>query len=190
MLLITIVSANIRFYQEQITIRLILPDTIEVGGLYFFKNESNHPSSSAIFYPFPTDSGLSQAHKISVFSVSHKKNIQFTQKENGIEWFYLLKASSSDTVEVIYRQISKSFSGRYIVTTTHFWDQPLDSAKFFLICPPTAVLTFWSFPADTVYIYKDTLVYYASFSNFMPKQDVLFSWNISHKPFFHKIKAK
>jgi hypothetical protein len=177
---------RLEFHSEIIRLR-IAADTLEVEGEYRFLCPAAASHGAALFYPYPIDSLLGEAHTVSLATRPAHGEWQpapFKEVERrdgpgraGARW--RLPSCTSDTLEVhtIYRQALAARYARYIVTSTKAWQQPLVRARFEIYLPENAVPRSFSYAFERVDS-DDGACYVFETEQFLPDRDIVVEWEI------------
>lgn len=160
----------IRFFQENISIKVYPDKIIKVEGIYYFKNTLNLPVSIIMRYPFPVDEYHYYPFYIDI------PNIYFERKDNDIIMPVNFKPFEIKKIKVIYKQKLKDKKARYILKTTEKWGKPLQEAFFKIEVPVCFKNIHLSYKADSFEILKDKKIFYIHKKNFFPKKDLLIEW--------------
>lgn len=169
-------SAPIRFDSEIIRIKMI-PDSIEVEGIYQMLCHYTGMPQIGLFYPYPEDSLLGGAHSLLLEARNPQGDwlpLQFMESKmgNGARWRVPLDRGDTLQIRTVYRQARKTTYGRYIVTTTSAWGRPLENARFEITLPEGAREPEFSFPFELTdegyYLYETT--------KFLPDVDIIVHW--------------
>jgi hypothetical protein len=138
------------FIKETIAVSILVPDTVEVMGDYFFTAADSSVVRMPLFYPFPVDSSGEYPCFIEVKNTGSGKAIEFGRDEQGIMFPVSARAGDTTAVTVVYKQRVKNRSGRYILTTTGIWGRPLIDSKYSVSVPDNATLNYMSYECDSV----------------------------------------
>ena len=169
-------AEGVLFKKERVAVTIIACDTIEIEGTYIFENRDTVTCTVPMYYPFPVDSVHCYPHKIILRKNNRRSDTGYTVLKKGIRWRMSIGAGRTDSIVVIYRQKTNSPQGSYILTTTRFWDTPIETADFSITLSTRMVLTYWSFTNDTLYHSNNRLVYGARRVTFFPQKDMEFRW--------------
>jgi hypothetical protein len=164
------------FIKETIAVSILVPDTVEVMGDYFFTAADSSVVRMPLFYPFPVDSSGEYPCFIEVKNTGSGKAIEFGRDEQGIMFPVSARAGDTTAVTVVYKQRVKNRSGRYILTTTGIWGRPLIDSKYSVSVPDNATLNYMSYECDSVAPAGKRLVYQFFKKRFMPDRDLTFTW--------------
>lgn len=167
--------AKITFERERIDV-FISGDTMEVSGIYYFTNNDSITGHMSIYYPFPTDSIHEYPHFIRLIAMSANQDTSYTKLSEGIGFNLTVRPGKTDSIKIIYRQRVYYCQGRYILTTTKYWNKPFAKAEYSITFPSHLTLNYWSFEFDSIFQNKGKFTYYAHRKNFMPKEDMIMKW--------------
>jgi hypothetical protein len=172
------IFSPVRFDREKIEI-WAADGQIQVHGLYHYRNRFPLPISFSLGLPFPVD----VMHPVpSTFSIaelsangSDSKDIAPRNYHGGIVFRLWFAPREEKWISVDYIQGAFQPSGRYILTTTSKWKQPIDQGEYVLHLAAAEELA-----ASNYALQKDlsgpAKEYSFSRSNFYPVADWTFSW--------------
>jgi hypothetical protein len=171
-------AAELLFIKETIAVSILVPDTVEVMGDYFFSTAGSSAAvvRTSLFYPFPVDSSGEYPCFIEVKNARSGKTIEFGRGDQGIMFPVSAQAGDTTAVTVVYKQHVKNRSGRYILTTTGIWGRPLIDSRYSVSVPDNITLTYVSYECDSVSSTGSRLVYQFFKKQFMPDRDLIFTW--------------
>jgi hypothetical protein len=171
-------SGDLLFVKEMIAVSVVVPDTVEVRGDYFFTiaDSSAAATRTPLFYPFPVDSYGEYPCFIEVKNACSGKAIDFGRQEQGIMFPVEARAGDTAAVTVVYKQRVNNRSGRYILTTTSSWGRPLVDSRYSVSVPNDVTLSYLSYECDSVASAGDRLMYQFFKKEFMPDRDLTFTW--------------
>jgi hypothetical protein len=171
-------AGNVLFIKETIAVSVLVPDTVEVRGDYFFTaaDSSLAAALTSLFYPFPVDSSGEYPCFIEVKNARSGKAIEFGRQEQGIMFPVEARAGDTTAVTIVYKQRVKKNSGRYILTTTGTWGRPLVDSRYSVSVPNNVTLNYMSYECDSVASAGDRLIYQFFKKKFMPDRDLAFMW--------------
>jgi len=172
-----LLAGDLRFASENIDVRILPPDTVEVTGEYFFASSDSSACAGRVIYPFPADSGAGDPFGIIVRQNDTRKDLPFGRVVRGITFAVEVHEKGTTGITVIYRQRFATGTGRYILTTTAGWGRPLVNSRYSLHVPVNTVLEYLSYECDTVFTSGTDLTYYFFKREFMPDRDLVFSWH-------------
>ena len=172
----TLFASNLHFLEEAIKIEIYSDDTITVKGTYIFKSEDTSSIQHTLFYPFPVDSNSDYPSYIAVYIGESNREEAFKRREGGIVFSFSVAPASFCTTTVVYKQNVHRYSGKYIVTTTEFWNEPLVSGHYSIVVYDKYNLSYLSYACDTVIQRKNCLEYSFSREHFMPQKEIEFLW--------------
>lgn len=161
----------IRFFQEEIYIKVYEDSILEVEGVYHFKNLTNLPVSIIMRYPFPVD----KYHEYP-FYIKINKNIPFERKGNDIVMPVNFGPFETKEITIKYKQKLKGKKARYILTTTRKWEKPLEDAFFKIEITNYFKNLKISYKPDSSKTFKNKKIFYIHKVNFFPEKDLVIEW--------------
>lgn len=170
-------ASNLHFLEETINIEIYSDDIIKVKGTYIFKSEDTSAIQHTLFYPFPVDSNNHYPSKISVYFRENNREECFERRKEGILISFPVAPGSLCTTTVVYKQHVNHYSGKYIITTTELWNEPLIRGYYSIVIYEKYNLSYLSYTCDTVIQRKNCVEYSFSRENFMPQKDIEFLWH-------------
>jgi hypothetical protein len=171
-------AAELRFWKENISVRIHAVDTITVTGTYYFKSSTGEALSSGLFYPFPLDSIHDFPVRYSVRSGASGKAIVSRKSGTGLYFSVDILPNAVCSVLVSYTQHVRQPSARYILTTTAAWRQPLGPSNYSVALPSAWTLSYLSYETDSVTSRGGLTTYHFFRDNFMPERDLGFAWEV------------
>jgi hypothetical protein len=150
---------------------------VAVSGTYYFKNLTNQTKTAKIFYPFPIDEYHYYPDLILV------SGFDYTKTDSGISFIMKFKPLSLESLAVFYEQRLTNTQARYILTTTQRWQNPLVKARFIINVPENFTAIQLAYPPDSSIKKDNRIYYYIMKKNFMPKKDLIVTWQYSILPF-------
>lgn len=169
-------AGSILFERERIDAVLLSCDTLEISGIYYFSNIDSSAKTMSIFYPFPIDSFHIYPHFIRLVAMSKKQDTSYSMLSGGIGFNISVGPGKTDSIKIIYRQKIHHGQGRYILTTTKYWNKPFERADYSITFPLQITLNYWSFQFDSLAQNKDNITYFAHRKLFMPTEDMIMKW--------------
>ncbi|MBN1127753.1 MAG: DUF4424 family protein [Chitinispirillaceae bacterium] len=169
-------TADVRFLSETIAITILPPDTLIVHGEYCFTTEDSATIPYSLYYPFPVDSVSSFPFFISVVDKKSASIIKYNDNPQGILFNFPVTGGDTAIITVTYKQRVKQQTGRYILTTTANWGEPLEQGRYSVRIPSRCTLSHLSYVCDSVERKKNHLVYRFEKTDFMPVRDLTFIW--------------
>jgi len=172
-------DAPLRFDTEIIRIH-VEPDSLRIEGHYRFVVSEPRPGFQTLLYPYPADSLLGGARTVSLEWQSGDRPWQaldFRELANGggARWPVPLPAEGWVEVRTVYRQARLADYGRYIVTTTRGWANPLRHALFEIHLPEGVQPLTFSYPFKRVITAEDNCYLFEA-NEFFPERDIIFTW--------------
>ena len=170
-------SGPVSFYREHVTVRPSEGRT-RVAGHYYFRNTTSESVEVAIGYPFPVDAHHAPPSIVEVWriSVDETDPVGFHRGDSHARWRMNLAPMQEQHFFVRYVQRTSLRHAVYIVTTTQEWGEPIELAEFEFRIPAALGDVRLSFEPDSMAVQADTLVYYASWKDFMPDSDLEVWW--------------
>jgi hypothetical protein len=169
-------AAEIHFCNETIAVSILPPDTVAVYGEYFFTNPDSTQASTSLYYPFPVDSISTYPFSISVADKKSSTVMYYEESPQGVLFNFPVQGGDTSIISVSYKQKVKRQTGRYILTTTANWGEPLGNSRYSVRIPSAYTLSYLSYERDSVIRKKNHLVYCFFKTNFMPDRDLIFTW--------------
>ena len=169
----------IRFDSEIIRIKM-MPDSIEVEGIYQMLCRYTGMPQIGLFYPYPEDSLLGGARSLFLEARTPRGPswpLEFMESSmgTGARWRVPLDRGDTLLIRTVYRQARKTTYGRYIVTTTSAWGRPLRNARFEITLPAGARDPEFSFPFEL----SEEGYYFYETTDFLPDVDIIVNWKPS-----------
>jgi hypothetical protein len=170
----------LRFHSEIIKLS-VEGDSLTVEGLYRFVSLPTSLEYTGLFYPYPADSLMGQAHMVAVQARDPIQGwIDLVYKEAeippGSDWKVPLGVADTLEIRAVYRQHLHARHARYIVTSTKAWQQPLRWARFEIRLPEGAKSQRFSFPFE-LRTAEDDVYYYFEAEEFLPDRDIIVEWS-------------
>lgn len=156
------------FYRERITITCHERE-VEIEGIYYFRNLTGGTITMTIQYPFPVDAQHPFPHEIAV------ENYSFRKDSLNIYLHMSMTPGEEKTIRFFYKQFHYNKSAKYILSSTQYWDNPIQQADFF-ISVPQAWKTGISLVPSRTDVKEGRVIYYLSRQNFYPKEDLVITW--------------
>lgn len=183
--LLNLYPQPVSFFKEKIEIIIEDKDFIVIGD-YYFLNKSNQELKINLFYPFKINEHLSYPDSINVTNKINSP-IHFTKEREGI--LIPLNIVSNDTAyfNVYYKQKSSINKAEYILTTTKYWKQPLQSAEYIIKIPEQFILkdislkpyiekTEYTSNTNNSFLKPLYQTYLINKNNFMPDTNLIVEW--------------
>lgn len=175
LLLLFSASGDLQFWRERIVVDILPPDTVQVTGTYFFRSRSGRQLRRAVLYPFPHDSTALEPDTVMV-SGPDGSPIRFRQETHAVSFPVHVPENGVCSLTVVYRQRFRGSTGRYILTTTKTWNEPLGPSTFSVSVPDSLILTHVSYVCDTMVQDSGRTTCRFRRDRFMPERDFVFSW--------------
>jgi hypothetical protein len=144
-----------------------------VRGEYFFYSATGLGETAAIVFPFFESEGLDYPHAVSV-----KGTQSFDKKDNGIAFPVHVAGKERTKIEIEYVQKIMGCTFGYVTTSALRWAMPVKSATFSIALPGSLEKRNPSVPEHfSKSKGGDTILYVAEIDNFVPREDVVVSWD-------------
>ena len=141
-----------------------------VNGKYTFVHDAKVASQHRITYPFPVNTA--DIYDINVLNVTNASQVSYTRKADFIQFDLQFKPKDTLEVCVSYKQKTREVN-TYILKSTHFWNAPLQTAKYTLTVKPPVRIAQFSYKPDRSVKKADETVYYWSKKRFYPSEDFI-----------------
>jgi hypothetical protein len=173
------IAMPLRFDAEVIRLR-VTGDSLEVDGSYYFLCQGGRAPHTTLFFPYPRDSLLGEAHMVALEcrcprAAWQPMRFEEVPRSTGARWWVPLDLGDSLEVRACYRQALLGCYARYIVTTTKAWRQPLKHARFEIYLPDSARPVNFSYPFERHTAEEQTFYLYEA-TDFMPEWDITVEW--------------
>jgi hypothetical protein len=155
-----------RFVGEEVSLTLN-GLCLEVSGTYYFENLTDKRVRAILFYPFPLSSYEHYPEWIEVYGAD------FREVQEGIVLEFNLDRRAFGVIRVEYEQSLDSLCGRYILTTTKSWREPLDWAIYEVRVPKDVSEVHISLPILEVHEDSLSRLFRSTFFKFLPKRDLV-----------------
>lgn len=158
----------------------ITSDSVEVRGTFVLLCRETVEESIPLFFPFPPDSLLGEAHMVELrFRDGADSSASGRWEElpdaPGVRWWMPPCPGDSIVAEFVYRQEIHAEYARYIVTSARIWGRPLRYAGFEIRLPAGAEPIEFSYPFEQRGVGEQT--YYAwETEDFFPDRDIIVRW--------------
>lgn len=163
----SIYGQGITFKEEYIDFSIV-DSRFKINGIYMLVNESDQDLSQYLLYPFPDDSTTID----SIFVYDYLMgNIYFERNKNSIGFEVNVPSGETLLLNIGYQQLIHANHIKYILTTTKFWNKPLNKAVYSLTTNKDIVVDFFSYEPDTLIENGDQYLYKWEKYNFMPEKD-------------------
>ena len=169
----------LQFEKEKIRIN-ITNDTCIVKGDYYFRNTTREQVHATMPYPVAISDSLPVPYFIRVTDLSGGDEVLTEQLNSSYIFEITVPPYSTRTYRIEYRQHTPYKYFEYILTTTVFWNKPLQSADFLIFLPDDHVLQFLSLPHDAIEETGENTIYYIHRDNFMPTKNLVIIWEKNH----------
>jgi hypothetical protein len=171
---ISINATDIIFQKEEVTLRVLHKDSLEVTGTYWFVNKSKQKVYLPIYFPFKIDEY--SEYPSYIFLARSGETIPYKGEHERIKWEMEIAAESKDSVILVYRQHVRKQLGCYIVLTAKKWNRLLDRAEFKVSLPENCLLQYCSFNTDSIVVMDKMVNYFFIYEPFSPQQDLFVQW--------------
>ena len=139
-----------------------------INGIYSFQNKNNRDINQQIIFPFADE--LTKIDSIRIVNLNLDKKIDFSRKDNSVRFAVFLPANDTVDINIFYRQ-KTSAKNKYIITSTQFWEKPLEKAVYTLTAEQNIKIKSFSYLPDSIEEFNDRKLYIWEKYNFMPKED-------------------
>lgn len=162
-------------------------DRLEVSGTFLLLCREPITEPIALFFPFPVDALLGEAHMVSLrFRVGgDDAGIPGRWEEvpgnPGVRWWMPPCPGDSLVAEWVYRQAIRAEYARYIVLSARLWGRPIRYAAFEIALPPGAEPIELSYPFVRRAAGEEA-VYFWETEEFFPDRDVVARWKAGRVP--------
>ena len=172
----------LRFDSEVVRLEII-PDSVQIEGLYRFACTQARGAPLSLVYPYPSDSLMGGARTLQLEGRGPGEvwtALEFKEVSNGRGVRWVLPPCRSESLEVrtVYRQARYAPHAVYIVSSTQAWGRPLRHARFEISLPPGASEPRFSFPfelqaprapnARSLHVFEAT--------EFLPDHEITVDW--------------
>ena len=131
----------LRFVREKIVVTL-RPDDIRVVGLYYYRNPWPVRMSQGMVVPFPVDATHPPPPEVaSELLPGQDASIRRFYFAGQDRFELYVGAGQTVCVRLNYSQYAPDRDGRYILTTTRPWRQPLESGVYRMALEGVALKT-------------------------------------------------
>jgi len=173
----TLKTQNEAFVREEIVFELRADGNVEVKAKYWIKNKKNEDHELNFSYPFPKDPYLKPPEYVAARTVYGDSIVEIKPGFAADHWLLntTLRAGQTPVIEVCYQQKTIESTFKYMLTSTKSWGRALKEANFIIRLPKEYVLTYCSY----VYAQReedDFNSYEIYQTDFIPKQELVFSW--------------
>lgn len=174
--LMTICYAKLNFYKEQITFYLE-ENVFKVKALYFFSNSTKKDISRTLIYPFPVDDTLyGRIDSVTAINLDSSRGALIAYSPQKASIRIDIAAQTTACLKISYQQELLSNKAKYILTTTRFWQNPLNEAKYVLHTSSNLQIENFSYQPDiskkNYYVWKKV--------NFLPENDFEIEFSINN----------
>ena len=166
---------------EKEKIRIIIKGVeCNVKGDYYFRNTTGEQVRAIITYPVAVNDSLPAPHFIRVTDVHGGDEVPTEQLSTSYIFEITVPPYSVRTYRIEYRQRTPFKKFEYILTTTAFWNRPLQSADVLISLPRDFALKFLSFPYDTTEETGGNTIFHLHRDNFLPTKNLVIIWENHH----------
>jgi hypothetical protein len=171
-------AQRFEFYQETLVFE-VSESEFGVNGFYFFKNRTQDTIRQFLLYPFPAVSESAEIVSIqseSLYPGGKEDGVAgWNQKGARIRLFIL--PFDTAVLNIRYKQSLADTQAEYILTSTQFWEQPLEVAVFEMNLPVSLKVDSLSYDADEMVFSEEGLMYTWRFMDFMPQRNFFVSFS-------------
>jgi hypothetical protein len=170
---ITIDCQPIEFFREDIAFT-IQDSLFCVDGIYHFWNITDKPVTKILYYPFPQDGLYGIVDSALIYNLTDSIPVKIIRrKENGVSFKVSLEPFRLGKYNIFYRQKLYGNKAEYILTTTKYWEKPLQVANFQLEIPNHIKIDSLSYEPDSIYVNKGISKYFWQRNDFMPDRNFI-----------------
>lgn len=167
-------SQEIHFSSEKLEF-VIGDNSVSLTGKYRFKNPLDQSVAQPLIYPFVITEDLPFPDSVDVRQ-ENGQPVHFNKGKDFVSFIVKIPPKGNITIDVYYRQPVKKNRFEYILTTTRNWQQPLDSAEFFIRVPEFYDVAELSFPYGWIDTTAGFKTYCLRFEDFYPDKNLIFAW--------------
>ena len=172
-----VAAGDVQFWKEAIDVTIKVPDTVQVSGKYYLKARAvGDTIKTVIFYPFPVDSTLDYPYWYEAAIGTNTPAPHVCKARDGITLEVTVLPQKVCTLTVVYKQHVRQRKGRYILTTTQYWGEPLAAGDYSVEVPSGITLEYLSYPSDTIEDINQATIFRFQRRAFLPDRDLIFSW--------------
>ncbi len=169
-------SQLIRFYQEEVRIR-IYGDSCIVTGTYHFRNLTGTRIAQNLLYPFPVSTELPEPTTVTIVRHPARISVPWWKAPHGVVFTVPLEGHKSAIYEVQYVQKTPAGMMTYILTSTKSWGRTFDEATYSIEIPRGFAIESISIPPDTSWTTERVTVFRTKRRSFMPDRDLVIRWS-------------
>lgn len=165
--------SGLHFTEEDLSFG-IADSVFSVSGIYYFSTE--YPGKYSILYPFPEDELHGDPYDIKVLDMQKGEEITFKSLKNTRSIRFVVKADEDTPVLITYKQRLYSNIARYILLSTHSWQESLGRVEYKLEIPENITINYFSIEPDSHIEMDRYRLYLWQREDFMPNCDLLFEF--------------
>ncbi len=167
--------SGLHFTEEDLSFG-IADSVFTVSGIYYFSTED--PGKYSILYPFPEEELMGDPYDIRVLDMQTEEEIEFKSLKNTRSIRFVVKADDDTPVLISYKQHLYSNIARYILMSTHSWQESLGRVEYKLEVPENISMNFFSIEPDSEIKLENSLLYLWQREDFLPDRDLLFEFEV------------
>ena len=172
---VPVLSQQVSFFAEDL--QFTLSDScFEVGGWYYFRNNTSKEIRQMLFYPFPNLEEYGEVTFVEIHTKNDTSNLVATKSDKGSMFRLQIPANQEKAIWIRYRQKTRSNQAKYIITSTQAWDEPFEEAHYQLQFQANLSTLNSSIPPDSISESNGQVSYYWERKNFMPDRDFEFEF--------------
>ncbi len=165
--------SGLRFIEEDLSFGI--EDSIfSVQGIYYFSTDS--PGKYPILYPFPEDDIHGDPFDIRIMDMQKGEEIKYKTVKKSRSIRFAVKADEDTPVLISYKQRLYSNTARYILMSTHSWQESLGRVEYKLKISENFKITYFSIEPDNEVSLDFGRLYLWQRENFMPDRDLIFEF--------------
>ena len=165
--------SGLHFTEEDLSFG-IADSVFSVRGIYYFATEN--PGKYPILYPFPEDVIYGDPYDISVLDMQTGEEIKFKTLKNTRSIRFNIIADEDTPVLISYKQRLYSNMARYILMSTHSWQESLGRVEYKLNIPENVSISYFSIVPDNEVSLDIGRLYLWQRENFIPNSDLIFEF--------------
>lgn len=168
-------SGLLEFFKEKIILK-IDGEECRVTGFYYFKNNEPDTLNLNLYYPVSSNWQLPFPHFFKVTDCYNNDIIYHRIVKNGIQFQIHIPPREFKTYCVEYHQKTPGNTMAYILTTTSYWNKPLQNANFIIEMPNNMKLRYISLPQNSMRKDDNNTIYQIDQHEFMPDSNLIIKW--------------
>ena len=170
----------VRFVAEEIEVK-IDGQTIDVEGIYLYRNHAPWPALLTLGIPFPIDADHPAPFALALDEVDGTdraiRRLTPAVRGEDVSLRLTFAAWQERRLRLRYSQLARTPRGRYLLTTTRAWRRPVEQAKLTLSLSPGHTLSASSYRLSPLGTQAGWERLGFERTLFWPDRDWDFSWN-------------